>query len=60
MLTGALIVLWGVLGLCMSPLRTMEDALPDAIPEAEIAADRDEFQAQADEALRAHLTGARS
>lgn len=39
---------------------TMEDSLPDAIPEAEIAADRDELQAQADEALRAHLTGARS
>ncbi|WP_114907069.1 non-ribosomal peptide synthetase/MFS transporter [Ornithinimicrobium murale] len=57
--TGALIACWGVLGLCLPALRSMEDALPDAIPDAEIAEDRDELQAQADEALRAHLSATR-
>lgn len=58
--TGALIAGWGLLGLGLPALRTMEDALPDAIPDAEIAKDRDELQARADEAHQAHLTASRS
>lgn len=59
-LAGALIAGWGLLGLGLPALRTMEDALPDAIPDAEIASDRDELQARADEALREHLTTSRT
>lgn len=59
-LAGALIAGWGLLGLGLPALRTMEDALPDAIPDAEIAGDRDELQARADEVLRAHLTASRT
>ena len=59
-LTGVLITAWGVLGLCVPALRTMEDALPDAIPDAEIVEDRDELQARADEALRLHLAASQS
>ncbi|USQ80832.1 amino acid adenylation domain-containing protein [Ornithinimicrobium faecis] len=58
--TGVLITVWGVLGMSVSALRTMEDALPDALPDAEIADDRDELQAQADEALRQHLATSRT
>ncbi|MFD1495207.1 amino acid adenylation domain-containing protein, partial [Streptosporangium lutulentum] len=49
---GALLMLWGALGLWYRPLRRMEDALPDAVTGAEIADDLDAVQAEADAALR--------
>ncbi|MFI7047533.1 amino acid adenylation domain-containing protein [Streptosporangium sandarakinum] len=48
---GALLALWGALGLWYRPLRRMEDALPDAVAGAEIADDLDAVQAEADAAL---------
>ncbi len=51
MVVGVLYLLLGVGGLAYRPLRYMEDALPDAIPDALITADKDELQRQADEAL---------
>ncbi|WP_182907397.1 non-ribosomal peptide synthetase/MFS transporter [Microbispora sp. H13382] len=58
---GALLVLWGALGLWFRPLRLMEDALPDAVAGAEIADDLDAVQAEADATLRedtAHVAAA--
>ncbi|MGV9310240.1 non-ribosomal peptide synthetase/MFS transporter [Nonomuraea sp. NPDC003727] len=51
--TGALLVLWGALGLWYRPLRRMEDDLPDAVAGAEIADSLDAVQAEADRSLRA-------
>ncbi|GGO17072.1 hypothetical protein GCM10010116_34480 [Microbispora rosea subsp. aerata] len=48
---GALLVLWGALGLWFRPLRRMEDALPDAVAGAEIADDLDAVQSEADAKL---------
>ncbi|OUC97475.1 non-ribosomal peptide synthetase/MFS transporter [Streptosporangium minutum] len=48
---GALLMLWGALGLWYRPLRRMEDALPDAVAGAEIADDLDAVQAEADAVL---------
>jgi hypothetical protein len=47
---GAVLVVWGVLGLAYRPLRLIEDVLPDALPDAEIA-DKDTLQAAADRGL---------
>ncbi|MEV6859906.1 amino acid adenylation domain-containing protein [Streptosporangium subroseum] len=49
---GALLMLWGALGLWYRPLRRMEDTLPDAVTGAEIADDLDAVQAEADAVLR--------
>ncbi|WP_231619012.1 non-ribosomal peptide synthetase/MFS transporter [Nonomuraea sp. SBT364] len=49
--TGALLVLWGALGLWYRPLRRMEDDLPDAVAGAEIADDLDAVQEEADREL---------
>ncbi|GAA3578960.1 hypothetical protein GCM10022419_070500 [Nonomuraea rosea] len=49
--TGALLVLWGGLGLWYRPLRRMEDDLPDAVAGAEIADDLDGVQEAADKEL---------
>ncbi|MGN9837863.1 non-ribosomal peptide synthetase/MFS transporter [Nonomuraea sp. H19] len=49
--TGALLVVWGALGLWYRPLRRMEDDLPDAVAGAEIADDLDGVQEQADREL---------
>ena len=54
LLIGVATTVWGVIGLATPALRRMEDDLPDAVPDAIIAADRDELQAQADEALARH------
>ncbi|SFI70432.1 amino acid adenylation domain-containing protein [Streptosporangium canum] len=48
---GALLMLWGALGLWYRPLRRMEDALPDAVAGAEIADDLDAVQVEADAVL---------
>ncbi|MFD8556086.1 amino acid adenylation domain-containing protein [Streptosporangium canum] len=48
---GALLMLWGALGLWYWPLRRMEDALPDAVAGAEIADDLDAVQVEADAVL---------
>ncbi len=45
--SGALLTLWGVLGMAYRPLRRMEDELPDAVLDAEIK-DLDAVQAAAD------------
>jgi MFS family permease len=45
---GIFLTVWGLLGLRYRPLRHMEDALPDAVPGAEIDADLDRVQARAD------------
>ncbi|WP_431902704.1 non-ribosomal peptide synthetase/MFS transporter [Nonomuraea sp. bgisy101] len=50
--TGALLVVWGALGLWYRPLRRMEDDLPDAVAGAEIAGSLDAVQAEADRSLR--------
>ncbi|MFE3453771.1 amino acid adenylation domain-containing protein [Nonomuraea sp. NPDC059194] len=50
--TGALLVVWGALGLWYRPLRRMEDDLPDAVAGAEIADSLDAVQAEADRSLR--------
>ena len=49
-LTGAglLLTAWSVGGLAYRPLRRMEDALPDAVADAEIADDLDEVQRRLD------------
>ncbi|UUV30784.1 amino acid adenylation domain-containing protein [Amycolatopsis roodepoortensis] len=49
--SGAVLVVWGVLGLRYRPLRDIEDLLPDAAPPAEIDADLDRVQAVADRNL---------
>ncbi|MEU4230733.1 amino acid adenylation domain-containing protein [Nonomuraea sp. NPDC026600] len=49
--TGALLVVWGALGLWYRPLRLMEDHLPDAVAGAEIADDLDGVQEEADREL---------
>ncbi|NUW45757.1 non-ribosomal peptide synthetase/MFS transporter [Nonomuraea rhodomycinica] len=49
--TGALLVVWGALGLWYRPLRRMEDDLPDAVAGAEIADDLDLVQEEADREL---------
>ncbi|RVX38304.1 amino acid adenylation domain-containing protein [Nonomuraea polychroma] len=49
--TGALLVVWGALGLWYRPLRRMEDDLPDAVAGAEIADDLDSVQEEADREL---------
>ncbi|QXV55798.1 non-ribosomal peptide synthetase/MFS transporter [Amycolatopsis sp. TNS106] len=49
--SGAVLVVWGVLGLRYRPLRDIEDLLPDAAPPAEIDADLDRVQALADRNL---------
>ncbi|WP_219511556.1 non-ribosomal peptide synthetase/MFS transporter [Nonomuraea ceibae] len=49
--TGALLVVWGALGLWYRPLRRMEDDLPDAVAGAEIADDLDAVQEEADREL---------
>ena len=54
LLIGLATTVWGVIGLATPALRRMEDALPDAIPDALISTDRDELQAQADAALARH------
>ncbi|GAA4231458.1 amino acid adenylation domain-containing protein [Streptosporangium album] len=48
---GALLAIWGALGLWYRPLRRMEDALPDAVAGAEIADDLNAVQAEADAIL---------
>ncbi|MEV4249304.1 amino acid adenylation domain-containing protein [Streptosporangium canum] len=48
---GALLMLWGALGLWYRPLRRMEDTLPDAVAGAEIADDLDAVQVEADAVL---------
>ncbi|RMI37073.1 non-ribosomal peptide synthetase/MFS transporter, partial [Actinomadura harenae] len=50
--SGLALIGWGVLGLAYSPLRRMEDALPDAVPGATIAADLDAVQQDLDAAQR--------
>jgi hypothetical protein len=52
-LTGVMATAWAVLGYRYRPLRYMEDDLPDAIPDAVIASDKDELQRQADHQLLA-------
>ncbi|MBP0450448.1 MFS transporter, partial [Kitasatospora sp. RG8] len=47
---GAVLALWGLLGLAYRPLRLIEDLLPDALPDAEIG-DKDAIQAAADRQL---------
>ncbi len=49
---GVVLVVWTVLGLAFRPLRRMEEALPDAVPDATTSADKDELQALADARLR--------
>jgi amino acid adenylation domain-containing protein len=49
--TGALLGIWGALGLWYRPLRRMEDDLPDAVAGAEIADDLDVVQEEADRDL---------
>ncbi|MFC4117735.1 non-ribosomal peptide synthetase/MFS transporter [Nonomuraea zeae] len=49
--TGALLVVWGGLGLWYRPLRRMEDDLPDAVAGPEIADDLDAVQEAADKEL---------
>ncbi|RSN34594.1 non-ribosomal peptide synthetase [Amycolatopsis sp. WAC 01416] len=49
--SGAVLVVWGVLGLRYRPLRDIEDLLPDAAPPAEIDADLGRLQAVADRNL---------
>lgn len=50
-IVGAVLAVWGVLGLLFRPLRDMDLRLPDAVPDAEIAGDRDALQAAADRDL---------
>ncbi|MGC4755547.1 amino acid adenylation domain-containing protein [Micromonospora trifolii] len=45
---GLCLVVWATIGLCYRPLRRLEDALPDATPEVEVAGDLDAVQEQAD------------
>lgn len=52
-LLGVVTTVWGLLGLATRPLRLMEDALPDSIPDAVLTWDREELQRQADEELAA-------
>ncbi|MFI8082966.1 amino acid adenylation domain-containing protein [Kitasatospora sp. NPDC086009] len=47
---GAVLAVWGLLGLAYRPLRLIEDLLPDALPDAEIG-DKDAIQAEADRLL---------
>ncbi|MFE6615870.1 amino acid adenylation domain-containing protein [Amycolatopsis sp. NPDC057786] len=49
--SGAVLVVWGVLGLRYRPLRDIEELLPDAAPPAEIDTDLDRVQALADRNL---------
>ncbi|MFI7673440.1 amino acid adenylation domain-containing protein [Actinophytocola sp. NPDC049390] len=49
--SGAVLVVWGVLGLRYRPLHDIEDLLPDAAPPAEVDADLDRVQALADREL---------
>ncbi|MCF4121775.1 amino acid adenylation domain-containing protein [Antribacter sp. KLBMP9083] len=56
-IVGAVLAVWGVLGLLFPPLRDMDLRLPDAVPDAEIAGDREALQAAADREL-AHARGA--
>jgi amino acid adenylation domain-containing protein len=56
-LSGALLAVWGVLGLLYRPLRLLEDELPDAVPGAEIDEDLDLVQAEADRLLGATRPG---
>ncbi|AGM05507.1 non-ribosomal peptide synthetase/MFS transporter [Amycolatopsis keratiniphila] len=49
--SGAVLVVWGVLGLRYRPLHDIEELLPDAAPPAEIDADLDRVQALADRDL---------
>ncbi|MEQ0559938.1 amino acid adenylation domain-containing protein [Amycolatopsis sp. NEAU-NG30] len=49
--SGIVLVVWGVLGLRYRRLRRIEDLLPDAAPPAEIDDDLDRVQAQADRSL---------
>ncbi|KPL90596.1 non-ribosomal peptide synthetase/MFS transporter [Herpetosiphon geysericola] len=49
--------IWALIGFNYRPLRYMEDALPDAIPDAEIASDRDTIQAQADGIIATTVKG---
>ncbi|MFF2043469.1 amino acid adenylation domain-containing protein [Kitasatospora sp. NPDC058170] len=49
-LIGAVLGVWGLLGLAYRPLRLIEDLLPDALPDAEIG-DKDAIQAEADRLL---------
>lgn len=51
-LVGAVMTVWGLLGLAYRPLRLLEDLLPDALPDAEIG-DKDAIQAEADRRLAA-------
>jgi surfactin synthase thioesterase subunit/MFS family permease len=50
-LIGVIGQVWAILGYRYRPLRFMEDALPDAVPDVLIAADKDELQKQADRQL---------
>lgn len=52
-IVGAFRVILAVAGYSYSPLRDMEDDLPDAVPDAVIAADKDALQAQADQQILA-------
>jgi hypothetical protein len=59
---GLMMILAGVVSVALTitayryrPLRLLEDILPDAIPEATIAADKDELQRQADRQLLAEV-----
>nr|WP_323802289.1 MFS transporter [Sphaerisporangium corydalis] len=45
---GVLLALWGAAGFGMRRLRTLEDALADALPLTEIGSDLDELQEEAD------------
>jgi MFS family permease len=51
-IVGGLLMIWGAIGLRYRPLRYMEDILPDALPDAEIADDKDALQAEADRLLQ--------
>ncbi len=50
---GAILVLWGVLGLRYRPLRDMENIMPDAIPDSIIIKDKDKLQQLADSKIGA-------
>lgn len=52
---GTLRVILAIAGYSYRPLRTMEDTLPDAIPDAIIIADKDALQEQADRQLLAQV-----
>ena len=52
-IVGGFRVILAIAGYSYSPLRDMEDDLPDAVPDAIIATDKDALQAQADQQILA-------